>query len=341
VDVHAAVGMARTALDPTFFNPAEGNQEGTCFVPLPADANLERLALYVGGQRPEGGMVEHDRGRDIYESIVRTRRDPALLEWVDALLLRLCVFPLEPRQEKRVGLSYVQRLPVRGGRYHHRFAPAAPDAALREWAVGVRVQGGAGFAWEGGGVPPAAAADGPDLVLTAGARDTRYGRPVALTLADPAIPAAGAARSATFTPADHRYLLVRYRPQLPAAPPPAPRDFVVVMETGGDRTPQVARAQVKVVRALLARLGPDDRFAVATAGTSARRLADAFQANTPAARDAAVAFLERAHTAGRSPQRWRWPTPPRGPATCRGGGPAWRSTVWPRRRRITGRRSSP
>ena len=48
-------------------------------------------------------------------------RDPALLEWVDGSVFKMRVFPLEARQEKRIVLSYTQKLPVLYGQATYRF----------------------------------------------------------------------------------------------------------------------------------------------------------------------------------------------------------------------------
>src|SRR5205085_4398860 len=78
VDVHVEDGFARTTIDQTYFNHTPGRIEGTFHFPLPADASLSRLAMYVDGTRNEGGMVERDYGRNVYESIVTRPQGPAL-----------------------------------------------------------------------------------------------------------------------------------------------------------------------------------------------------------------------------------------------------------------------
>src|SRR5439155_1401061 len=109
LDVHIEDGFARTTIDQTYFNEESWRTEGTFYFPLPPDASLSRLAMYVDGTLMEGGMAERDHARNVYEQILYTRRDPALLEWVDGSTFKMRVFPLEARQEKRIVLSYTQR----------------------------------------------------------------------------------------------------------------------------------------------------------------------------------------------------------------------------------------
>src|SRR5262249_9327532 len=106
------------------------------------------------------------------------------------------------------------------------------------------------------------------------------------------------ARFSTFEQDGARYLLVRYRPDLAAPREPARRDWVVLVETSGDRDPLLARTQIELVRALLSNAGRDDTFAVLTAGTRARALRGELARNDPAAVAEAMAELERAHLIG-------------------------------------------
>ncbi|NQT89585.1 FecR domain-containing protein, partial [bacterium] len=110
VDVHIEDGIARTTVDQTFFNHLNWNTEGTFTFPLPPGASVSRLAMYVGGALNEGGMVERSRGQAIYTEIKFQRRDPALLEMMEGNVFKLRIFPLEGRREKRIFLSYTQKL---------------------------------------------------------------------------------------------------------------------------------------------------------------------------------------------------------------------------------------
>ena len=77
VDIYIEDGVARTTIDQTFFNHNPWNTEGTFYFPLPPDASVSRLAMYVAGQLNEGGMVSRQRGQEIYTDILYQRRDPA------------------------------------------------------------------------------------------------------------------------------------------------------------------------------------------------------------------------------------------------------------------------
>src|SRR5207237_6472680 len=129
IDVHVEDGFARTTIDQTYFNHEDARLEGTFYFPLPADASLSRLAMYVDGTLMEGGMCEREQAREVYETILYQRRDPALLEWVDGTTFKMRVFPIEARQEKRIILSYTQKLDDVYGQTQYRF-PAGHSMAL-------------------------------------------------------------------------------------------------------------------------------------------------------------------------------------------------------------------
>jgi tetratricopeptide (TPR) repeat protein len=304
VDVYIEDGFARTTIDQTYFNHEDERLEGTFYFPLPADASLSRLAMYVGGNLMEGGMVERDYARSVYERILYQRRDPALLEWVDGTTFKMRVFPLEPRQEKRIILSYTQKLPSLYGQLEYRFPAGHNLAAVRHWSFHARVKHLANGDWSSPSHQLKADRENGALRLTASEANARLDRDVVLHLS-PGRGSEPTAESVRFSAAEqdgHCYLMLRYRPHLPADNPgtkaKAPRCWVILFESSGDRDPLVARAQVEVVRHLLGQAESDDTFTVLTAGTRAHSFSQAPQPVTPDNVQAAVAFLEKAHLIG-------------------------------------------
>ena len=134
IDVHVEDGFARTTIDQTYFNNNPWRMEGTFYFPLPPDASLSRLAMYVNGELMEGGMTDREWGNAVYEKVVRSQRDPALLEWVDGSTFKMRVFPLEGRQEKRIILSYTQRLSTLYGRTQYRFPAGHSLQGVDHWS---------------------------------------------------------------------------------------------------------------------------------------------------------------------------------------------------------------
>ncbi|MBI4615719.1 MAG: FecR domain-containing protein [Planctomycetes bacterium] len=304
VDVHIEDGFARTTIDQTYFNHHARRTEGTFYFPLPPGASLSRLAMYVSGKLMEGGMAERDRARDVYEEIVYRQKDPALLEWVDGSTFKMRVFPLEGRQEKRIVLSYTERLPAAYGTLTYRFPGGAGQGVVRDWSLAVRVAGGREMEWRSESHELGAGVEGDDLVLTAEAHKTKPDRDVVIRLA-PRSQERVSHEPPRFLAAvldGNRYFAVRFRPELgdPAAGPPRAerRHWVFLFESSGDREPLLARVQVELAREILANAEEGDTFSVLACGTNVRFLAERPLPATPENASRAIEFLERAHLVG-------------------------------------------
>ena len=62
----------------------------------------------VDGREMPGRLLPKDEARRIYEEIVRTKRDPALLEYMGRGLFRTSVFPIPAGADRKVTLRYTQ-----------------------------------------------------------------------------------------------------------------------------------------------------------------------------------------------------------------------------------------
>jgi ferric-dicitrate binding protein FerR (iron transport regulator) len=332
VDVHIEDGFARTTIDQTYFNHEPRRLEGTFYFPLPPDASLSRLAMYVGGQLMEGGMVEREHGREVFETIMYQRKDPALLEWVDGSTFKMRVFPLEGRQEKRIVLSYTQKLPSLYDRTQYRFPVCRGHTVghnmqlVGHWSARLRVKNGDALRWESDSHQFAVSNEDGDLVLQAEAEKIKPDRDIVLALYDreykqggtaglssseggspspealldkPAVaPSSSHARFATAVHEGSRYLMLRWRPELPAEQRRQRRDWVFLFEASGDRDPLLGRVQVDVIKTLLENAEHDDTFSIVTAGTRVHAFRAKPQAATPENVERAVNFLEQTHLVG-------------------------------------------
>ncbi|NLS94449.1 MAG: hypothetical protein GXX96_20015, partial [Planctomycetaceae bacterium] len=300
VDVYIEDGFARTTIDQTYFNHESRRMEGTFFFPLPPDASLSRLAMYVNGKLMEGGMAEREHARRTFESIVSKQKDPALLEWIDGSTFRMRVFPLEGRQEKRIILSYTQRLERLGDRVEYRFPGGHNMAEVGEWSCHVRVKGSKGCRWEADSYEFEASSKGKDLVLDAAAENVKPDRNVVVRLWDRESGESGDKARPRFVSAEHegrQYLAVRY-PFQPGGGHPSRRDWVFLYEASADRDPVLARVQVDVIRTLLENAGTDDTFTILAASSRIRPFSDEPLPVRPKNVKRAVEFLEKAQLVG-------------------------------------------
>ncbi|MEZ6128103.1 MAG: VIT domain-containing protein [Planctomycetaceae bacterium] len=274
VDVHIEDGFARTTIDQTYFNHTQSRLEGTFHFPLPPDASLSRLAMYVNGRLMEGGMAERQHARNTFEKIVHKMKDPALLEWVDGSTFKMRVFPLEARQEKRIVLSYTQRLNSAYGKTEYRFPAGHSMDVVGKWSTHVLVKNGAKNQWHSSSHDLASNTDGHDLVLSADETNCRMERDLVLELSSPDADGERIVQSAglNWSRAQHddqQYLMLRFRPVLPGEIHRKPRHWVFLFEASADRNPLLARTQIEVIRTLLKNAEHSDTFNIVAANTEA------------------------------------------------------------------------
>jgi Ca-activated chloride channel family protein len=98
--------VLRYEVTETFINTGRGLGEADYLFPLPAGSAFEDLKLSINGELVSGETMNARDARQIYEDIVRRHRDPALVEWMGAGLLRARIFPINPGEEKRVVVRF-------------------------------------------------------------------------------------------------------------------------------------------------------------------------------------------------------------------------------------------
>ena len=134
--------VATTHIDQFFVNDNDWILEGTYLFPLPEGAAVSQLTMWVDGQAIEAKILEKDEARQIYDEIVRQLRDPALLEYVGTQAIQANVFPIPPRDERRIEIEYKQILPADNGLIHYVY-PQSTDlytnTPLDEQAIRVEV----------------------------------------------------------------------------------------------------------------------------------------------------------------------------------------------------------
>jgi len=121
VDVSIIDGVAVTGVEQVFFNPHDRTVEGTYIFPLEDDVSLGKFSMFVNGREIEGKLLTVEEARRTYESIVSRMRDPALLEYLGTRMFRARIFPINPKSEVRVRLSYTQTLCADAGLVRYRY----------------------------------------------------------------------------------------------------------------------------------------------------------------------------------------------------------------------------
>ena len=124
VEANIRDGLARTEVEEVFYNDTARVLEGRYVFPLPADASISRLALWVNDKPVEGEIVEKKRAAAIFKEIVDDTvrpRDPALLEWVAGGDFSLKIFPLPAKGSRKVRIAYDQVVKESSGRIRYSY----------------------------------------------------------------------------------------------------------------------------------------------------------------------------------------------------------------------------
>ncbi len=113
--------LATTSVDQIFHNPSGVQLEGTYIFPLPVEATVAQFSMWMGDQEVQGEILEAGKAREIYEGIVRSMKDPALLEYIGRGMFKARVFPIPAHGDVRVRLTYNEVLPSTQGLVAYRY----------------------------------------------------------------------------------------------------------------------------------------------------------------------------------------------------------------------------
>lgn len=295
-------GVAVTRVEQTFRNPTNQVIEGTYVCPLPEGAAVGDFAMTVDGKKLRGEVLEKDRARAIYESIVRQMRDPGLLELLDARLYRASIAPLAPRTELKVELSYTQTLTEQAGMgvFQHPLRPAGLNDAIDQLFVQVRIKSAepllnvfcpthncsvsrpsdreATVTFEQARIRPER-----DFQLYYQRRDAQYGVTV-LTHREPGEPG---------------WFLLRVSPRIELDKSAiTPKDIAFVVDVSGSMKGDKIEQARKALKFCINSLNTDDRFNIYTFSTDVRPFRDRLAPGSPDTRTAALSFVDKIEAIG-------------------------------------------
>jgi Ca-activated chloride channel homolog len=299
VMVRVAGRVAEVEVEEWFENRGRAVGEGVYLYPLPGEAVFSDFSLYQGDQELRGETMDADRARAIYEEIVRSRRDPALIELVGHGLIRARVFPIEPGEQRRITLRYTQVLDRAGDAVQFRyvagrasrgrtFAPP-PRPGIRPWPPVTPDHG----------EPPGSPPDGAPLSFTLVADAETYGQPfspthtlrverrdgelrvrpeadlhgdfsVFLPLARPVVGMTLATHRPSREPG---YFMLTLSPGAVRAAA-TPRDVIAVVDVSGSMAGEKMEQTRQALHQLLGSLGRDDRFRLVSFSTGVGTSAD-------------------------------------------------------------------
>jgi len=135
VDARVFGYLTRTSMTMTFANPNSRAMEGDLVFPLAEGSTISGYALDIQGKMVDGQVVEKDRGRQVFEKIVRQGIDPGLVEWTKGNVFKTRIFPIPAKGARTVRVDFVSDVVDKKGAasYHLPLAFKAPvgDVSVR------------------------------------------------------------------------------------------------------------------------------------------------------------------------------------------------------------------
>jgi Ca-activated chloride channel family protein len=286
--------VLRYEVDETFVNTGGGLGEADYLFPLPAGSAFEDLKLSINGELVSGETMNATDARRIYEDIVRRSRDPALVEWMGAGLLRARIFPINPGEEKRVVVRFQSIAQREGDALRIDYVRGTEPSQTQAVAVRPLMRGndddlevGNTFSLTYGNVSDYGAPYSPTHRLFVRDRGNRKlvtasgdGREVTILL--PLRRASAAAVSVlTHRPdSDPGFALITITPPVSTGRP-TPRDLTFVIDVSGSMRGEKLEQAKAAGHALLSSLSRFDRFRLIDFSTDVNTFADGFLDATP------------------------------------------------------------
>lgn len=276
VDVKIDGQVAITSIDQEFYNPNDSRLEGTYMFPVPKGTHIDKFSMEVGGKMMDAELLPADKARHIYEDIVRTMRDPALLEYAGRDVFKVRIFPIEPHSRKPIRISYTELLRSDTGAITYTYPLSTEKFSsrpIKDLSIKVEVKTAQPLASiyspshtveikrdgpNGAVIGYEAKEEKPDtdfqLIFNTEARD------VGLTLL-------------THKPdSDDGYFLLLAAPTIATATKPAPKDVVFVIDTSGSMAGAKLQQAQKALNFCVANLNNEDRFEIVRFSTEAEPL---------------------------------------------------------------------
>jgi Ca-activated chloride channel family protein len=301
-------GVAVTRVDQVFKNTEDRQVEALYTFPVPKGASVANFSMWIGGKEMVGEVVEKQRARQIYNSYKQQRKDPGLLEQASFKTFEMRVFPIAPRAEQRVQITYYQELD-----FDHDWATYVyPLATVTQDGRDSRTRGKFGLNLEVRSEVPITAMESPshgkDFAFARhgeghwqASLETAGGdlnRDVVLAF-HTARPHTGIDLLASRGDGEDGYFLLTLTAGEELAKKEAGMDYVFVLDVSGSMNESGKLALARgSLDAFVEALGEGDRFEVITFNVASRALFSELKGADAGSKQAAVAFLQSQEARG-------------------------------------------
>jgi len=302
-------GVAVTEIEQVFVNTENRQVEALYTFPVPKGASVANFSMWIDGKEMIGEVVEKQRAREIYDSYKRKRQDPGLLEQTDYKTFEMRIFPIGPRAEQKVQVTYYQELDYD----HNRATYVYPLATVTRSGIDQRTTGKFAFSLDARSAVPIVAMDSPshgDMVVTAQHTDQYWQTSLETTGGDlskdvvityeTARPITGFDLVASKQPKDDGFFLLTLTAgEELASVNDKGADYVFILDISGSMSNDgKLRISRNSLDAFIQQLGQDDRFEVITFNVQSQTLFDKLEAVRDETKDRAVRFLESQEARG-------------------------------------------
>lgn len=257
---------AALSIDHVFVSESNTQLEGVFRFPLPEGALLTGLAMLIDGKVVEGELVEREKARKVYEQILDSMQDPALLEWEHGTTFKMRVFPIAPHEQKRVTVRYL--VPLQHKADGWVFAQSTRRGSSSERLPALSID------WNG--------------KRLFDEHDVAPGRVIESRVDEPAAVLREQRKDGVYT-------ALRVRPdwsKVPVVARERPRHWVFALDTSRSSLEE-RKLSVEALRSALLALTPDQSFVVVTHDLDVRIDPKGFMPASKESVDAALAFANQ------------------------------------------------
>jgi Ca-activated chloride channel family protein len=278
--------VAVTKVEQTFRNHTDRPLEATYIFPVPKGASIRKFTMWVDGKEIPGELVEAAKARQIYTSIVQRTLDPGLLEYMGNNLLRMKIFPVPPRGDQKITLSYTSVATSEDGLIEYVY-PLKTDGkaaqTLEKFAINVDLKS----------QHPLTNIYSPSHAITMTRPSDRravisFEKDAALLDRDFQLYYTAGGKDVGLTALTHRpitgadghfMLLISPRAELSKSQQ-VPRDFVFVLDTSGSMRGKRMTQARNALKYCLNNLGENDRFALINFATTVNKYTESLLPGT-------------------------------------------------------------
>ncbi|WP_178985441.1 VIT domain-containing protein [Winogradskyella helgolandensis] len=136
INAEISGNYATVTYDMTFYNAHDRVLEGELAFPLAEGQSVSHFAMDLNGKLRSAVIVEKELGRVAYESTIRQRIDPALLEQTQGNNYKARVYPIPAKGHKRIVITYEQNLLVNDNHYQFTM-PLGFSKPLNDFSIDI------------------------------------------------------------------------------------------------------------------------------------------------------------------------------------------------------------